>query len=151
MNVFDCKLPDEQATLAFGTKLASCCSPPLVIFLLGQLGAGKTTFVRGFLRGLGYRAKVKSPSYNLVECYEFENQAVCHFDFYRIQDPHELDFMGLQEYWQSSTIFLIEWPEKVASFLPAVDLVCSLETAGEGRALHMEAKSALGLKVLSFF
>src|SRR5258708_6431581 len=100
--------------LAFGAELAQGCSPPCVIFLHGQLGAGKTTLVRGFLRGLGYEDKVKSPSYNLVEIYNLGAQSIFHFDFYRIRDPHELDFMGIQDYWQPSAIFLIEWPEKVA-------------------------------------
>jgi tRNA threonylcarbamoyladenosine biosynthesis protein TsaE len=142
-------LPNEEAMLDFGGKLAEHCSPPLNIFLHGQLGAGKTTFVRGFLKGLGHKGKVKSPSYNLVESYELGKKSIFHFDFYRIQDMHELDFIGIQDYWQPSSIFLIEWPEKGGTILPPVDLACHLEWAGLGRKLSIEAKSPAGEKVVS--
>src|SRR5579872_2753169 len=98
--------------LAWGKKLAPFCKPPLNFFLYGPLGAGKTTFVRGFLRGLDYSGKVKSPSYNLVEIYDLPQKSIVHFDFYRIKNPQELDFLGIQEYWHSKAIFLIEWPEQ---------------------------------------
>jgi tRNA threonylcarbamoyladenosine biosynthesis protein TsaE len=131
-------LPNEQSTLDLGGKLAQQCITPAVIFLYGELGAGKTTLVRGFLRAMGYTDKVKSPSYNLVEYYDIQGKSILHFDFYRIRDPHELDFMGIQDFWQSSSIFIVEWPEKVAHLLPPVNLVCYLQLREEGRNVKIE-------------
>ncbi len=132
------KIANEEEMLSFGGQLAQQCSPPCVIFLHGPLGAGKTTLVRGFLRSLGYTEKVKSPSYNLVEYYDVAGKTIFHFDFYRIRDPHELDFIGLQDFWQASSIFLVEWPEKVAHLLPAVSIDCHLEWDGDGRQVRIE-------------
>ncbi len=142
-------LPTEASQLEFGGKLALHCRPPLIIFLHGPLGAGKTTFVRGFLRGLGYTEKVKSPSYNLVESYELSALNIYHFDFYRIQDARELEFLGLQDYWSASSLFLIEWPEQGQQLLPPPDLACYFEFEGPGRKLRIEAKTALAEKILS--
>ncbi len=144
MTLLKLSLPREESTLAFGAKLAQHCSPPLLIFLHGNLGAGKTTFVRGFLQGLGHSGKVKSPSYNLVEIYELPKKIIYHFDFYRIQVPQELDFIGIQDYWQETSIFLVEWPEKGTHLLPPADLDCYFELAGKGRKLQVEAKSRRG-------
>ncbi len=144
-------IPDEKSLLDWGTRLAERCSPPCAIFLYGQLGAGKTTLVRGFLRGLGYADKVKSPSYAVVEPYVFPDKAVFHFDFYRIQDPAELEFIGMEEYWQPSAIFLVEWPEKMENFLPPVDVACYLEIAGYGRKLGVEGRTARGEQLLVGF
>ncbi len=135
--------------LACGGKLARRCEPPLTLFLFGQLGVGKTTFVRGFLQGLGYTGKVKSPSYTLVESYEIQKKLIFHFDFYRIQDPRELDLIGIQDYCEPQAIFLIEWPEKGAQLLPPVDLACYFEFADKGRTLGMEAKSSQGERILA--
>lgn len=148
MTLLNLTVPNEAALLDWSGRLAQQCTPPLVIFLQGPLGAGKTTFSRGFLRGLGYSGKVKSPSYNLVESYEIQKKSIFHFDFYRIQDPHELDFIGIQDYWQPAAIFLIEWPEKGARLLPPVDLTCEFELAGSGRKLRIEAHSKQGEKAL---
>jgi len=141
-------LADEEATLAFGAQLAQRAEAPLVIFLHGDLGAGKTTLIRGFLRGLGYQDKVKSPSYTLVESYPFPDKDVFHFDFYRIQNSQELEFMGIQDYWQPRAIFLIEWPEKGAAFLPEVDLECYLTMADPGREIRLEARTEKGKSAL---
>lgn len=149
MTLLNLSILNEEAMLEFGGRLACCCSPPLLIFLHGDLGAGKTTFVRGFLQGLGYSGKVKSPSYNLVEAYELPQKSIFHFDFYRIQDPQELDFIGIQDDWRPTAIFLVEWPEKAAQLLPPVDLACHFEFAGKGRKLRVDAKTASGEAVLS--
>lgn len=140
---------NEQATLDFGVKLGQASTAPLVIFLEGELGTGKTTLARGFLRGLGYTGKVKSPSYTLVESYDLGEIQVFHFDFYRIHGPQELEFIGLQDYWQPKAIFLVEWPEQAAPLLPSVDLSCSLTIVETGRQLALHAKSERGDNLLS--
>lgn len=142
-------LPDEEAQLAFGASLASVCQAPLVLALEGDLGAGKTTLVRGFMRGLGYKDKVKSPSYTLVEAYELPSKTIFHFDFYRITDPEELDFIGIQEYAASHAILLLEWPEKAGSRLPAVDVVIHLSLNESGRDCELAAKTERGARVIS--
>src|SRR3990167_2531301 len=150
--MFDYFLPDEQATLTVGASLAAAIQQPgIVIFLLGPLGAGKTTFSRGFLRGLGYQGKVKSPTYTLVEPYQAGFHKVYHFDFYRLNDPEELIHIGIQDYFSSTTICLIEWPDKGSGFLPLPDIICRLEVANSGRQLQLGPGSLLGEGVLDRF
>src|SRR2546421_12191942 len=94
---FDMFFPTEASLLSFGKKLAEAVTAPAIIFLNGPLGAGKTTFIRGFLRGLDYKEHVKSPTYTLVESYQLKSVNVFHFDLYRLNDPHELEFMGIED------------------------------------------------------
>ena len=138
----------EQDMLDFGAQLANACSGTAVIFLLGNLGAGKTTLVRGFLRGLGYEGKVKSPTYTIVEPYQFPDFVVYHFDFYRIHDVQELEFIGIQDYFVPHAICLIEWPEKGAELLPPADLSCYIEPHDMGREVKLVAHSAKGMDIL---
>lgn len=122
----------------------------LLIFLTGNLGAGKTTFTRGVLRGLGYTEKVKSPTYTIVESYCVNNRSLFHFDFYRLHDPSELQEIGLQEYLSfPSAICIIEWPEKGFPLLPQPDLACYIDFNEQGREFGMDAHSDCGNKLLA--
>lgn len=131
-------LADEAATLACGEALAGRLRPGDLVFLHGELGAGKTTLVRGILRGLGHAGAVKSPTYTLLEPYDLPNYLVYHFDFYRIADSEELEFIGIDELMESHALKLVEWPERVADRLPAPDVVVRMRPYGEGRRLEIE-------------
>lgn len=122
-------IENEQAMLALGQQLAKCIPPATVIFLYGQLGAGKTTLTRGFLSALGYKGRVKSPTYTLVESYHFPDREVHHFDLYRLKDEEELYYLGFEEYFNDQSIVLIEWPEILQH--PHPDLKCYIETIVE--------------------
>lgn len=130
-------LVDESATLAFGRRLGAALPRGALVFLQGDLGAGKTTLVRGMLRGLGYSGSVKSPTYTLLEPYELANCVVYHFDFYRIADSQELDFIGIDELVDSDALKLVEWPERVADRLPDPDLVVRMRVDGGGRRIEI--------------
>jgi tRNA threonylcarbamoyladenosine biosynthesis protein TsaE len=142
-------LADENATLAIGAKLAKICPTPCVIYLVGDLGAGKTTFARGFLRGFGYREKVKSPTYTLVESYHFDKQSIFHFDLYRLMQPEELELIGIRDYFSQPAIHLIEWPERAVSILPEADLNCYIRIVANAREITMQAHTESGKHVLS--
>jgi tRNA threonylcarbamoyladenosine biosynthesis protein TsaE len=132
------RLEDATETIAIGKQLACTAYFPLVIFLEGDLGSGKTTLVRGFLRGLGYQGTVKSPTYTLVESYSFTAGTVYHFDLYRIMYPEELELIGIRDYFSEKAIVLIEWPEQGKGFLPAADVQLALQVVNEGRILSVE-------------
>lgn len=138
-----CFLPDKKATENTGKMLAKCLSLswPCTLFLQGNLGAGKTTFVRGFLKGCGYVGAVKSPTFTLVEEYQFPEGPLYHFDLYRIEDPEELELVGIREYCSPNAFLIIEWPEKGERFLPKPDFLLTLNILEEGRELHIEAHS----------
>ena len=142
-------LKNETETLALGAQLATACTAPCILFLYGELGAGKTTLARGFLQGLGYQDAIKSPTYTLVEPYTINQQLVFHFDLYRIKNPHELEFIGIDDYFTQQAIFIIEWPERSAGILPTPDLTCYIEHQTEGRELQLQAKSARGEEILA--
>jgi tRNA threonylcarbamoyladenosine biosynthesis protein TsaE len=151
MTEFTCSLPAEANTLALGQALAACVTPGMVIYLIGELGAGKTTLARGLLRGMGYTGKVKSPTFTLVEVYEVSRLYLYHFDFYRFSDPRELGEAGFREYFNPQSVCLVEWPEKSnkAAGLPAADLRIVLEVAGSGRNVSIFADSEAGASCIS--
>jgi len=144
MASLDCFLPDQAATEMLGKQLAACCSGGAVVFLHGDLGAGKTTLVRGFLRACGHSGPVKSPTYTLVEPYDIEGRTFYHLDLYRLADPGELEWIGIRDLFDAGTVCLIEWPEQGDTLLPEADLHVYLETEGEGRRARVEAGSAHG-------
>ena len=133
-----------------GGNLARACEPGTVIYLQGELGAGKTTFVRGFLRGLGYMRHVRSPTFNLFEIYQIKNQIICHFDLYRLKHPEELAYIGAADYFNEKNICLIEWPERGNEFLQQEDLLCSFDflPGGKKRALEIKAVSVKGRGII---
>ena len=127
-------LPNEaQATVALGEQLATHLPLGSVVFLHGQLGAGKTTLVRGCLRAFGFHGAVKSPTYTLVEPYDFADKAVYHFDLYRLGDAEELEFMGVRDYFHEQSLCFIEWPERGLGVLPTAQVEITLEVVPEGR------------------
>lgn len=135
-------LSDEAATLAAGEALAKAMPEGVIIYLHGDLGAGKTTLMRGVLRGLGHQGKVKSPTYTLVEPYELGARHLYHFDLYRLSAPSELLELGMQDYADGQAACWIEWPEKGRGYLPPADLECFLSYHGEARLLVMKANTA---------
>jgi len=139
---------DEAQMLALGARLAAVLSPGLVIYLVGDLGMGKTTLTRGVVQALGHRGAVKSPTYTLVEPYAIAGQTVYHFDLYRLHDPEELEFMGIRDYFTDSSLALIEWPQRGQGFLPSADLAVRIEREAQHRCVLIEAKSVRGLHCL---
>jgi tRNA threonylcarbamoyladenosine biosynthesis protein TsaE len=143
------ELSDEAATLALGAALAQVVVPGLIIWLEGDLGAGKTTLVRGLLRALGDTGPVKSPTYTLVEVHPVSGLDLYHFDFYRFSQPEEYLDAGLDEYFGGQGVCVVEWPDRAAPYLPAADVVVMLEHAGAGRVARVLARSERGAQCLA--
>jgi len=146
-------LLDEAATLALGRELAPLLVSGMVVWLNGELGAGKTTLARALLRGVGHTGAVKSPTYTLVEVYVVSSLYWYHFDFYRFNEPEEFEDAGLGEYFRGDAVCLVEWPEKAIGYVPSADLVLDFRFAGSspesGRELVLLANSEAGRKCLS--
>ena len=142
-------LKNETKTVEFGAKIAAATKGGEIIYLKGDLGAGKTTFVRGFLNALGHSGNVKSPTYTLIEPYSINDKSIYHFDLYRINDPEELEAMGIRDYCDGESICLYEWPEQGKGVLPEADIIFSLSLADTGRTIAIETKSAKGEQILS--
>jgi tRNA threonylcarbamoyladenosine biosynthesis protein TsaE len=149
------KLADEQATLKLGADFARSLNAGMNVYLHGDLGAGKTTLVRGVIHGLGFVGKVKSPTYTLVEPYQiFINQAeinLYHFDLYRFVDEDEWDAAGFRDYFNPNAVCLIEWSDKAGSLIPQADIDVYLELVGEGRSACLIANTIAGKKCLEQF
>src|SRR5438132_8636258 len=141
---FDLKLPDAAATARLGAALAAGIAPGNVLHLSGELGAGKTTLVRGLLRALGVQDPVKSPTYAWVEPYRISSLDLYHFDFYRFDKKTEWLSSGLREYFTSDAVCIVEWPERAGSLLPSPDLALLLNYDGDARRVTIQAQSAEG-------
>ena len=139
-------LSGVAATEAAGARLASRLANGMIVTLSGELGAGKTTLVRGCLRALGFTGRVKSPTYMLVEHYPLSSLYLYHIDFYRFDDLAEWDDAGLAECFRDDAACLVEWPERVAGLLPPPDLALTLEHAADpdARTLSIRANTDAG-------
>ena len=137
-------LADEEAMTAFGARIAKTTEGHGLIFLEGDLGAGKTTLSRGIIRGLGHVGAVKSPTFTLVEPYEISDIRAFHFDLYRLVDPEELEYLGIRDYFEDDALCLIEWPRKGAGFLPKPDLTITISPQDSGRSLQIVSQSSRG-------
>lgn len=133
-------IDNEADMVAFGERIGRSLRAQLKsqrVFLNGDLGAGKTTMSRGILRAFGHNGAVKSPTYTLVEIYEFAERRVYHFDLYRLGDPEELEYMGIRDYFSDGSICLIEWPERGAGILPIPDVALDISVKGVGRLIKV--------------
>lgn len=131
-------IENEEALAKFAAQLASQIKAPCIIYLKGELGAGKTTLTRYFLKALGYEGSVRSPTFTLIEPYEINAQKLFHVDLYRLHSPEEIEFMGLRDYFTNDVIGLIEWPERAEGLLPSPDLICQITIQGTGRLVRLQ-------------
>jgi len=141
-------LKDEAATAAFAARLARSIVPGMVIYLRGDLGAGKTTLVRAMLNSLGYQGRVKSPTYTLLEQYQVGALNLRHFDLYRFQDAMEWETAGFNDEFDGINICLVEWPDMAAGLLPAADMEIMFDILSDGRNISLYAKTKTGRECL---
>ena len=142
-------LPDEAATVAFGKTLANACNGRGLLTLSGDLGTGKTTLSRGLVQAHGHTGAVKSPTYTIVEPYDFGDIRIFHFDLYRLEDPEELEFIGLWDYLDQEALIIVEWPERAAGVLPAPDVEIDIAVKDAGRMLTINSGSDRGQQILA--
>jgi len=142
------ELGSEADTQSLGEMIGQHLTTPFVCYLHGDLGAGKTRLVRAIIQSLGYSGNVKSPTYTLVEPYEFEQFNIYHFDLYRLSDPEELDFLGIRDYFDQQSVSFIEWPDKGKGWLAEADLSIFMEFNGNGRNFRLLAHTQTGKKLL---
>ncbi|WP_224728224.1 tRNA (adenosine(37)-N6)-threonylcarbamoyltransferase complex ATPase subunit type 1 TsaE [Cysteiniphilum sp. JM-1] len=128
-------IENELEMLKFGKQISQSLNKGDVIYLHGDLGAGKTTLTKGILQGLGFTGSVKSPTYTLVETYPINGITLQHFDLYRLSDPEELEWIGIRDYFTNDTISLIEWPQKGGDFLPRPSKEIYIQYADTGRSI----------------
>jgi tRNA threonylcarbamoyladenosine biosynthesis protein TsaE len=138
-------MPDEGAVAELASMFAACVETPVVVYLQGDLGAGKTTFARAYVHALGFEGYVKSPSYGLLETYEAGGQKVLHLDLYRIEDPEELEYLAIRDLFDHATALLVEWPERGLNYLPLPDLVLEFGENDEVRFIRCRVCTPSGL------
>jgi len=143
------ELVSLDATTKLGRQLAPLLSGGGIVYLYGDLGAGKTSLARAVLEGLGYKGRVKSPTYTLLEPYELDILTVYHMDLYRLSDPEELEYLGVREMMKQTVLSLIEWPDHGLGYIAPPDLVINLEYFGEGRCIQMNGKTIRGKRILN--
>jgi tRNA threonylcarbamoyladenosine biosynthesis protein TsaE len=148
-DVLQVSLHNEEEMIEFGHRIAEATAGDAVIFLLGDLGMGKTTLSRGILRGMGHQGSVKSPTYTLVEPYEIGDKRVYHFDLYRLADPEELEYLGIRDYFDDQSLCLVEWPDKGRGVLPKPDLILDIALEGRGRCLSFRPQNPRGEAIVS--
>lgn len=150
---------DETELLQFGLTLAQIFKQKLdnqpenglVIYLNGELGAGKTTLTRSIVRAFGHSGNVKSPTYTLVEEYNLPPYALYHFDLYRLADPEELEFMGIRDYFRPQTICLLEWASRGEGMIPTADLIIQIDYAEQGRNIRLLPQTEFGKAIFADF
>ncbi|NIN34797.1 MAG: tRNA (adenosine(37)-N6)-threonylcarbamoyltransferase complex ATPase subunit type 1 TsaE [Gammaproteobacteria bacterium] len=145
------QIPTADAMVALAARLFPHCKPGTTLLLEGELGAGKTTFVRGFLQAAGHQGKVKSPTYTLVEPYHIAGRDYYHFDLYRLNTQEELEGIGLRDYFDGRAICLVEWPDRAAGVLFRGDLRIKIRATASGRELELIPESAVGRHLLGSF
>lgn len=149
-NSFDLWLPDPAATDRLGKALARLLKPGMLMTLDGPLGSGKTALTRAVLAAWGFEGQVKSPSYALLEDYDFEGFSVSHFDFYRFQTHTEADDAGFREQFDGRRICIVEWPKQAEAWLPKADIEVQWLPASEGRCVRVTATDRVALQEDSF-
>ncbi|KTD22029.1 ATPase or kinase [Legionella lansingensis] len=149
MSQLDVILPHETHSELLAASLANCLTPPLILTFSGEIGTGKTTFIRAMLRALGIESAVKSPTFSLIESYQCNNAQIHHFDLYRIHDEAELEYIGFRDYFREDSVCCIEWPERAWNFLRASDINFNFAIKGSGRLLTIKALSPTGERILS--
>ena len=140
---------DEPAMQALGARLSSVFPDKGLIYLHGDLGAGKSTLVRGFINASGYQGHVKSPTYTLVEPYTVPGHSIYHLDLYRLADPEELEFIGFRDLLTDQSIILVEWPDKAQGWLPEADLDIHIHYSDKGRDVLISAATESGMLAIN--
>lgn len=138
----------EEAMVAWGSRLGEALADGGTVFFHGDLGTGKTTLCRGVIHAFGHEGPVKSPTYTLVEPYNYRGVDIYHFDLYRLGDPEELEYIGFRDYFDGSSVCLVEWPEKGAGMLPTADLGIFVKHMDGGRQLRILSSGQRGEIIL---
>ena len=145
---FEVNIHNETEMLGFGRKVADVIDFPMIMTLVGDLGAGKTTLTRGMLGQLGHLGHVKSPTFSIVEMYEILSRQIAHFDMYRITDEQELEFFGFKEYFDTADLIVIEWPNRISGLDFSIDVEITITIKNNSRDLIVKSRSDRGSLVL---